>query len=322
MMKIKRCIAVLLAAFLIMMPAGCQIGSKPSPSPGVSPEPPEIPARPSESPSTVPSAEPSDEQSPEPSASAPSSPGPSETPSAGTMDIAVYYLKDNGEEAYLVREVHTVPKTEGVARAALNELISGTPVTEGAFKVLPAGTKILGLKIENGLATVDFSKEVLKANVGAAGEMLGIDSIVNTLTEFPTIQKVSFTVEGSAENGMDWWGHVGLYQQPFSRNLSMVWEPIIWVTAPVAGEKVGATFSLRGNARVFEATVSWRLRDDTGAVLAEGFTMASEGAPGRGDFETTVTFKPSPSGKGRLEVFETSMKDGSDINKVIIPVTW
>lgn len=320
-MKIKSFVAVLLAAFLILGLAGCQFGTKPSPSPDVSSEPPETPARPSESPSAAPPETPSDEPSPEPSA-APSEPAPSETPSAGTIDIAVYYMKDNGKEAYLVREVHTVPKTKAVAQAALNELISGTPVTEGAFKVLPADTKILGIKIENGLATVDFSKEVLYANVGAAGEILGIDSIVNTLTEFPTIKKVSFTVEGSAENGMDWWGHMGLYQQPFSRNLSMVWEPAIWVNAPAAGEKVGAKFTLRGNARVFEATVCWRLRDDTGAVLAEGFTTAASGAPERGDFETTVTFKPSPAGKGQLEVFEVSMKDGSDMNKVIIPVTW
>lgn len=29
--------------------------------------------------------------------------------------------------------------------------------------------------------------------------------------EFPTVQQVQFTVDGKAENGMSWWGHVGLY---------------------------------------------------------------------------------------------------------------
>jgi germination protein M len=239
-----------------------------------------------------------------------------------TMDIAVYYLKDNGKEAYLVREVHTLPKTDRVAQAALSELISGTPVTEDAYRVLPDGTKILGIKIEDGLATVDFSKEVLYANVGSAGEALGIDSIVNTLTEFPTIRKVSFTVEGSAQNGMDWWGHVGLYEQPFSRNLNMVREPAIWVIYPAAGDKLASGFKLTGSAMVFEATVNYRLKDAAGNILAEGFTTASVGAPDRGDFEKLIAFSPSSAGAGQLEVFWASAKDGSDMDKVIIPVTW
>lgn len=146
-------------------------------------------------------------------------------PITQTMDLTVYYLKDSENDIYLVREIHTVEKNPAVAKAALNELISGNPITNGAYRVLPANTKILGISIVQGLATVDFSNEVLMANVGARGEAMGIVSIVNTLTEFPTIQKVQFTVDGKAENGMDWWGHIGLYDQPFKRNLNSVVEP-------------------------------------------------------------------------------------------------
>jgi Spore germination protein len=250
-------------------------------------------------------------------------PSPEPEPSAvGTMKAAVYYLKDSNNGMYLVREVHEIPKSAGVARAALAELINGTPVTAGAFKVLPADTKILEVNIQNGLATIDFSEEVLHANVGASGETLGIASIVNTLTEFPTIKKVQFTVNGKAENGMDWWGHVGLYNQPFARDLSSVYEPAIWVTAPVDGQTIASPLKITGNARVFEAVVSYRLRDVQGNILAEGNTMAAAGAPGRGDFEASLTFKPLAAGNGQLEVFESSMKDGSDLNKVIIPVKW
>ncbi|MEG3070925.1 MAG: GerMN domain-containing protein [Candidatus Syntrophopropionicum ammoniitolerans] len=103
--------------------------------------------------------------------------------------------------------------------------------------MLPAATKVNSIDIEDGLATVDFSQEVLHANVGASGEALGIQSIVNTLTEFPEIKKVSFTVEGEVETAMDWWGHVGLYQQPFSRDLSQVNEPSIWVNSPGPGRR-------------------------------------------------------------------------------------
>ena len=242
--------------------------------------------------------------------------------SAQTMEIAVYYLKSTDKEIYLVREVHQVEKTTEVAQAALNELIKGDPVTPDAARVLPEDTRILGINIDNGLATVDFSPEVLRANVGSSSEGLGIASIVNTLTEYPTIQEVAFTVDGQVENAMDWWGHVGLYEQPFQRDLSNVFEPPIWVTSPVKDQVIASPVKISGNARVFEATVSFRLRDTAGNVLAEGFTTAAEGAPGRGDFEGELAFKPDGSGQGQLEVFEVSMKDGSDRNKVIIPVEW
>jgi hypothetical protein len=245
-----------------------------------------------------------------------------QTDSEQTMEVAVYYLKSGDDDIYLVREVHQVEKTSEVAQAALNELIKGEPLTPDAFRVLPEDTRILGINIDNGLATVDFSSEVLRANVGSSGEGLGIASIVNTLTEFPTIQEVSFMVDGQVENAMDWWGHVGLYEQPFQRDLSNVFEPAIWVTSPVKDQVITSPVTIRGNARVFEATVSFRLKDAAGNVLAEGFTTAAEGAPGRGDFEGELAFKPEGSGQGQLEVFEVSMKDGSDRNKVIIPVEW
>lgn len=90
--------------------------------------------------------------------------------SAQKQEIAVYYLKSTDQEIYLVREVHQVEKTTEVAQAALNELIKGDPITPDAYRVLPEDTRILGINIDNGLATVDFSPEVLRANVGSSGE--------------------------------------------------------------------------------------------------------------------------------------------------------
>lgn len=247
-------------------------------------------------------------------------PQPPEPAPPQTMDVSVYYVKSTADNMFLVREVHKVPKSEGVAAAALNELISGTPQTAGAYKVLPADTKVLGIKIDQGVATVDFSPEVLKANVGASGEALGISSIVNTLTEFPTVQKVQFTVEGQVEKGIDWWGHVGLHDQPFKRNLNSVYEPVIWVTTPTSGQSINSPVKITGTAMIFEAMVSYRLKDSSGNVIAKGNTMATAGAPQRGEFSADLAFSSGQPGTGQLEVFESSMKDGSDINKVIIPV--
>ncbi|RJQ27019.1 MAG: spore gernimation protein [Peptococcaceae bacterium] len=243
-------------------------------------------------------------------------------PSEQKLNVAVYYVKMSAGDSYLVREVHEIPYTREVARAALVELIDGAPKTPGAFKVLPPATAIRGVSIRNGLAVVDFSREVLQANVGAMGEILGIQSIVNTLSEFPAVQKVSFLVDGKLDpETRDWWGHVGLYRQPFTRDLSRVYEPKIWVTKPVPGEKINDPVEIKGSAMVFEGTVNVRLKDEEGKVLATGFATASEGM-GRGDFELNLPFAVPPAGKGSLEVFWASPKDGSELDKVVIPVNW
>ncbi len=255
--------------------------------------------------------------------SARQTPGTQGVPPEGNLNLAVYYVKMTENDIYLVREIHQVPPTKEVAKTAVEELINTNPTTPGAARLLPADTKVRGVTIKDGLATVDFSREVLRANVGASGEAMGIESIVNTLTELPGVQKVSFMVEGKVDEGaMDWWGHVGLYTQPFSRDVSKVYEPVIWVTAPAPGQKVTAPLVVRGSARVFEGTVNARLVDESGKVLVEGYGTAAEGAPGRGDFEISLPFTaPSPGG-GKLAVFWKSPKDGKDMDEVNVPVVW
>jgi len=249
-------------------------------------------------------------------------PSPPPPASEQPLAVAVYYLKVSEQDEYLVREVHHIPYATDSIRAAAQEAVSGQPLTKGAELVFPSGTKILGVKVENGLATVNFSREVLKANQGSEGEALAIQSMVNTLTEFPEIRAVSFQVEGRLDNRTkDWWGHVGLYDQPFQRNLAKVYEPRIWVTHPAENQVVGFPLLVKGSAMVFEGTVNIRLLDETGKKLAEGIATATEGM-GRGDFEYRLTYQPPSPGQGKLEVLWFSPKDGSELDKVTVPVRW
>ncbi len=260
------------------------------------------------------------EQAPAPP---PAPPAAEEKAPADFSDLVVYYLKMTAQDAYLVREVHRIPKPEDPYRAAVQELITGTPSTPGAQRVLPSGARVLGVTVTGGTATVNFSREVLHANAGASGEALGIASIVNTLTELPGVERVSFMVEGKLdEETMDWWGHVGLYEQPFKRDLSKVYEPAIWVTRPLPGQKVGFPLEVRGSARVFEGTVNLRLVEEGGRVLAETFATATTGAPGRGDFSAVLSPPAPVAGRGRLEVFWISPEDGREMDKVTVPLVW
>ncbi|MFZ5643165.1 MAG: GerMN domain-containing protein [Bacillota bacterium] len=236
------------------------------------------------------------------------------------IDITVYYVKFNEKDAYLVREIHRVPYTEDGPKAAVNELINGNPLTQESVKVLPSNTRLLDITVAEGKATVNFSADVLNASAGSAGEALGIQSIVNTLTEFPQIKEVMFTVEGKLDSrAMDWWGHVGLYDQPFTRSLEKVYEPAIWVTHPVENQIAGVPLLVKGSARVPEGKVHARLLDESGKAVAESSALVSQEFPNRGDFEISITFEPSGKGIGILEVFSG---EGSSRNTIKIPIQW
>lgn len=76
---------------------------------------------------------------------------------------------------------------------------------------------------------------------------------------------------------------------------------------------------VRGQARVFEATIQYEFEDGHN-ILDEGFTTASEGAPGWGDFEITIEFDEVANNTGTIILFEESAKDGSRLHEIMIPV--
>ncbi|MGI6129715.1 MAG: Gmad2 immunoglobulin-like domain-containing protein [bacterium] len=85
---------------------------------------------------------------------------------------------------------------------------------------------------------------------------------------------------------------------------------------PVKGED-GLT--VRGIARVFEATVSWRLTDSQGQEKDKGCVTAASGGPNWGYFSFEVPAQYQKAGIN-LYVYEESAKDGQPVNVVQIPV--
>lgn len=93
-----------------------------------------------------------------------------------------------------------LPSGLGVARAAVEELLRGE-VPRECDRPLPPGTELLGISIEDGVATVDFDED-LRAGFrgGSDNEQVTVYSIVNTLTSLPTIERVRILVEGRSVN--------------------------------------------------------------------------------------------------------------------------
>jgi hypothetical protein len=95
----------------------------------------------------------------------------------------------------------------------------------------------------------------------------------------------------------------------------------ITLKSPLTNATLTSPVTISGDASVFEANVQWRISDTSGRVLAEGFTTASLGAPGRGDFSVTATYTVARQTIAFVEVFSRSPKDGNIDEIVRIPVT-
>ncbi len=96
----------------------------------------------------------------------------------------------------------------------------------------------------------------------------------------------------------------------------------IEVISPLTGDNVKSGFVVKGNARTFENTVNIRLIDSSGNLLTETLTTANAPDVGRfGPFEKVIAYQTTDT-SGTLEVFQYSAKDGSEIDKVGIPVVF
>jgi hypothetical protein len=93
-----------------------------------------------------------------------------------------------------------VPKTQNVAEAALLELLRGPTVAEDVFGSrtgITPGTTLRSIEVEGGVATVDFSRELVTGVAGACQVQAIRSQIEKTLTQFPTVQRTTILVEGT-----------------------------------------------------------------------------------------------------------------------------
>ncbi len=99
-------------------------------------------------------------------------------------------------------------------------------------------------------------------------------------------------------------------------------EANIVVFSPKENAKISSPFEVEGKARVFENVVSIKLKSESGKILFQGTTDAQSPDMGKfGLFQEEIKYTTSET-KGTLEVFESSAKDGSEINKVTVPVKF
>ena len=112
------------------------------------------------------------------------------TTTAGSKEKTIYVLPDDGSQSLVLKKVKIK------AEQGQEELAVLQAVVENNAKSFPKGTKVLGLIVKDGLATVNLSKEFLTKGQGEYERTMSLYAIVNSLTEASTVKKVLFQAEG------------------------------------------------------------------------------------------------------------------------------
>lgn len=118
--------------------------------------------------------------------------------------VIVYFCKAAVSNfAYLVPVTRYTSASSPNIAEALNQLLKGPKEGSNLNTAIPAGTKLLGVQVEDGIAYINLSKEFQAADSGDANMDMALKQIMMTVRQFDGIQKVKVQVEGKdmvAEN--------------------------------------------------------------------------------------------------------------------------
>ena len=208
--------------------------------------------------------------------------------SSSTIELSVYFLS-GGKIAAAHR---TMPQTQAVATAAVNELLKGPSDAEmaaGFTTDLPPGASVRGISIKDGTASVSLDAEILRLDPGS--ELAALAQLTYTMTQFPTVTGVEFwsgdarivRVEGSSVD----------FTKPVTRADFDALTPAIFIESPCVGDSVGSPLVVSGTADTFEAVFRVELTDESGSMLAKRAVTATAGSGTRGTFSVSIPFATS-----------------------------
>ena len=109
----------------------------------------------------------------------------------------IYLLDTNGYVARATIKSENLDPKETALDVAKGLIIDGEKshiIPNGFRAIIPAGTEILGLNLENKILTINFSKDLLNINEKEEEKM--IEAIIYSLTSVEGIDKVTIQVEG------------------------------------------------------------------------------------------------------------------------------
>ena len=143
-------------------------------------------------------------------------PGPKTKPSVSVSRDINLYLSD--EEGLMLKAISR-NISKGPLEKELGEAVAA--LINDPSSTIPAGTRLLGVKVTGEVAFIDFSSEIIKNHTGgSSGETQTIYSIVDTVTlNFPKVKEVQILVEGRTEKTLA--GHIDI-SMPLAPDMDII----------------------------------------------------------------------------------------------------
>ncbi len=137
--------------------------------------------------------------------------------------VLLYFTDSKGTnlfaESQLVEFTARDRRTENMAKKICEMLAAGPANKDLYVNTLPADSAVRSVKLEKGIATVDFNEAFLSNLSSDAAKLdLMVCAITNTLTELKEINQVIITVDGKAPGKME----CGYEFKANSRNLEII----------------------------------------------------------------------------------------------------
>lgn len=236
---------------------------------------------------------------------------------------------DNGDESYVDAISFRIDdQTELLTKSGdvltLNQLTVGaqveawhTGVVAESYPAQATAVKIVLLADDNALGIEINRAEAVRITLDVQTEVNGPWAVkqakLDENNEFWLVEIVNFqyidqpvTVRVNAQTG-EIVPNVAMENEAFR------------IFSPISEEEIGPTFTVEGEARVFEAAFSWVLEDGHN-ILAEGHEMTDAGAPEWGKFKFDVNFEYATQPHMMLILYVSSANDGSPEHQLIIPL--
>ena len=139
--------------------------------------------------------------------------------------LNIYFADSSGKYLVVIPVDITYNATIPLEQLAIEQLISGPYTIEGVSKnnvlpTVPKGTILNKVTVKENTCYVDFSKEFLNKEDNIT-DYVAIYSVVNTLVELPSVNKVQFSIDG--EQVLKYNQNIN-FGETFERNLDLVKE--------------------------------------------------------------------------------------------------
>jgi len=146
--------------------------------------------------------------------------GPRQTEKPVMRKTRLFFLSVDQDGSITMKGViRPIPQSDSPLKDALETLLKGPTSQEinlGLLTMIPTGTELRGVTVRDDTAYVDFSESFRFNSLGIDGMRAQLRQVVFAATEFPTVKKVQFLIEGKK---VDYLGTEGVsIGEPLSRS--------------------------------------------------------------------------------------------------------